>query len=92
MLVHNEDTRVAEFEIEPKTEGEAHYHTSVSEYCVCSRGQFQVKTSGSSAHSFRPGERTKIQAGVTHQIINTGTVPCRYLVVQYGGAYDFVTV
>jgi len=37
-----------------------------------------------------PGGKVVIPAGVEHQLINTGSEPGRYLVVQYGGAYDFI--
>jgi mannose-6-phosphate isomerase-like protein (cupin superfamily) len=43
-----------------------------------------------SSHSLSPGGKMLIPAGMKHQIINTGIEPSRYLVVQYGGAYDFI--
>lgn len=91
-LVHTESARVAEFELAPETEGESHYHSSASEHCVCLQGQLQVKIRGGSTHLLQPGGRLEIPAGVRHQVINIGAVPCQYMVVQCGGAYDFIAV
>jgi len=90
-LIHSAETRVAEFEIGPQTEGEVHYHSEVSEHCICLRGQLQVTLGADSVCLLKPGEKLEIPAGKTHQIINPGEIPGRYLVVQYGGAYDFIT-
>jgi len=90
-LIHTADARVAEFEMGPESEGEAHCHSSVSEHCVCLQGRLQVK-SGGRVHALGPGDRLDIAAGVPHQVINRGRKSCRYLVIQYGGAYDFITV
>ncbi len=90
--IHTKDARVAEFEMQPESEGEVHYHSSVSEHCICLRGQIQIRVNGDAAHSLKPGEKMEIQAGVGHQVINTASVPCQYLVVQFGGAYDFIAM
>ncbi len=91
-LLHTADARVAEFEMGPETEGEVHYHSVVSEHCICLKGQIQIKMDGGSEHSLEPGSKLEIPAGVSHQVINSSANPCQYLVVQYGGAYDFIAV
>jgi len=47
---------------------------------------------GGPVHSLNPGDKLEIPAREYHQVINSGTNPCQYLVIQYGGAYDFITV
>jgi mannose-6-phosphate isomerase-like protein (cupin superfamily) len=91
-LIHTADARVAEYVMGPESGGVVHYHSVVSEHCVCLRGNLQVKVGGGSVHSLRPGDKLEIPAGVSHQIINPGKNSCQYLVVQSGGAYDFITV
>lgn len=91
-LIHTADARVAEFEMEPETEGEVHYHSIASERCICLNGQIQIKMGSGTTHSLKPGGKLEIPAGESHQVINAGTNPCQYLVIQYGGAYDFITV
>lgn len=91
-LIHTAEARVAEFVMGPKTEGESHYHSVAAENCICLEGELQVKISGSPVRSLKPGDKLEIPAGVSHQVINSSTNPCHYLVVQFGGAYDFITV
>ena len=91
-LLHTADARVAEFEMGPETEGEVHYHSVVSEHCICLKGQVRIRIDGSSEHTLEPGSTLEIPAGVTHQVINSDENPCRYLVVQSGGACDFIVV
>lgn len=89
-LVHNGNVRIAEFELAPNSEGEVHSHSFATEQCVCLQGQLRVIISGDSRHSLSPGGKVVIPAGVEHEVINTGSEPGRYLVIQYGGAYDFI--
>ena len=91
-LIHTAEARVAEFVMEPETEGETHYHSVAAENCICLGGVLQVKINGSPVQSLKPGDKLEIPAGVSHQVINTSTKSCQYLVVQFGGAYDFITV
>ena len=89
-LVYTDKVRIAEFELSPNSHGEVHYHSSITEQCVCLQGQLRIMLNGDSRHSLMPGDKLVIPSGVEHQIINTGSEPGRYLVIQYGGAYDFI--
>jgi len=89
-LVHTDNVRIAEFELAPNSQGEVHCHSSATEQCVCLQGQLQVILEGDSRHSLSPGCKFVIPAGIEHQVINTGDEPGRYLVIQYGGTYDFI--
>jgi len=89
-LAHTEQVRVAEFEMAGNTSGDIHYHSLATEHCLCLQGLFQVEIAGRRVASLRPGERFEVPAGVSHRIVNAGQAPCRYLVIQSGGAYDFV--
>jgi mannose-6-phosphate isomerase-like protein (cupin superfamily) len=89
-LVHTKDVRVAELEMAPNSACEAHTHTSATEQCVCLHGQLIITIEGGFEQHLSPGEKIEIPAGAEHQIINPGLDPSRYMVIQYGGAYDFV--
>ncbi len=89
-LVRSPDTRVAEFEMDPGAAGEVHLHTAATECCICLCGRVQIKTGSGTVHALSAGDKVGIAAGESHQVINPGATPSRYLVVQYGGAYDFV--
>jgi mannose-6-phosphate isomerase-like protein (cupin superfamily) len=89
-LVHTDDVRIAEFELAPDSVGEIHSHSYATEQCVCLHGQLQMVLNGEPGPSLSPGGKLVIPAGVEHQVINTGSEPGRYLVIQYGGTYDFI--
>lgn len=89
-LVHTDDVRIAEFELAPDSKGDVHSHSTATEQCVCLQGRLQIVLNGDARYSLSPGDKLVIPAGVEHQVINTGSEPGRYLVIQYGGAYDFI--
>ncbi len=90
LLVDTADARVAEFSLPPGQAGERHYHSNVSEYCYCLEGILSITLEGGPCKTLSQGERQFIPAGIPHQVANTGTIPCRYLVVQGDGAFDFI--
>jgi len=89
-LVHTDNVKIAEFELAPNSAGEVHSHSFATEQCVCLQGQLQIILNGDSRHSLSPGGKLVIPSRVEHQVINTDNESVRYLVVQYGGAYDFI--
>jgi quercetin dioxygenase-like cupin family protein len=89
-LVHTDNVRIAEFELAPDSDGVVHSHSSATEQCICLQGQLQVILNGDSRYSLSPGGKLVIPAGIEHRISNTCSQTGRYLVVQYGGAYDFI--
>ncbi|MCH9699190.1 MAG: cupin domain-containing protein [Gammaproteobacteria bacterium] len=76
----------------PDSIGEKHYHSFVSEYCVCLKGQLRIKLDKETIHSLNSGDTINIPARIPHQLINPGKQICRYMVIQSGGAYDFKTM
>lgn len=90
VLVDTTDVRVAEFSLPPGQEGDGHYHSAVTEHCYCLEGSLAVVLRGGQQRILAPGEKLEIQAEVPHQIINTGTATCRYLVVQAVGEFDYI--
>jgi mannose-6-phosphate isomerase-like protein (cupin superfamily) len=91
-LLETSDVRIAEFEMAPATQGPRHYHSKVSESCICLAGQLLVHSADGSRRMLEPGERMEVPAREIHRLVNAGAEPCRYLVIQYGGTYDFIDV
>ncbi len=91
-LISTVDTRVAECLLETKQSGQWHYHSEVVEYCYCLDGVVVIEQAGKQSHVLKPGENVKIAVGDVHRVCNVGAQPCRYLVVQGVGAYDFLQV
>jgi len=90
LLIDTADARVAECSLPSGQAGERHYHSKVSEYCYCLEGELSVTLEGGPCKTLSQGERQLIPAGVPHQVANNGVIPCRYLVVQGVGAFDFI--
>lgn len=91
-LIHTDNVRVAEFKMIADSIGDRHYHSFVSEYCVCLKGQFQIKMDDGTIHFLSAGDTINIPAKIPHQLINPGKMNCRYMVIQSGGLYDFKTM
>lgn len=90
VLVDTPDVRVAEFSLSPGEAGDSHYHSAVKEYCYCMEGSLAINLQSGPRQNLAPGEKLEIQAGVPHQVVNTGAATCRYLVIQGVGAFDYV--
>lgn len=68
-----------------------HRHTTVKDTTFCLSGLAEVRLYAPDArHRLGPGDRCDVPAGRVHAVRNIGTIPCRLLLVQGGGAYDFL--
>lgn len=90
-LIHTNNVTVAEFEMLPGAIGERHYHSKVSEYCICLIGQLHIKTEDEVVHVLSEGNMITIEANSPNQLLNPTTSVCKYDVIQSGGSYDFIT-
>jgi mannose-6-phosphate isomerase-like protein (cupin superfamily) len=89
-LVNANGVRVAEFAIDPNSDGAWHHHSQVQEHCYCLTGRIVVEFAGKPTVNLAAGERCEIPAGVAHRLRNTENRKCGYLVIQGTGDYDFV--
>lgn len=89
-LVRTGDTRVAAIMLEGGEVSPVHRHTSVTEHVVCLSGQIRLHLGAQERFVvLSPGDRQEITPGVAHNLVNPGTTPAEYLLIQHG-AYDFV--
>ena len=89
-LINENGVRVVEFLLAPESNGVWHHHTNVSEYCYCLVGYLSVEIEESKTVILQPGEKCQIAIGTEHYVLNESRIPCRFLVVQGIGEYDFV--
>ncbi len=70
-----------------------HYHTNVTDSFFCLSGTVHIEE-GSQSRSVRldPGESHRVVARTPHRVTGTHGAPCRFLIVQGVGSYDFVPV
>ena len=85
------DVLVREYTLDP---GEAipwHRHSNVSDYYYGLEGLVLIETRDPAArHQVGVGQSTKVTPPTVHHVSNAGKGPCRFLLVQGVGKYDFV--
>lgn len=85
------DVLVREYTLDP---GEAipwHRHTEVSDYYYGLEGVVVVETRDPAArHEISVGRSAAVTPQTVHRVLNPGRQPCRFLLVQGVGQYDFV--
>lgn len=86
--------QVREFTVAPGEEVPWHYHSEVTDWCYCLEGvvaaQIRDRPADKvSTRRLRPGQSCRIEAGTVHRLTSGSRTPCRYLLVQAGGKYDF---
>ena len=89
--LHGEDMQFVEITLDP---GEAipwHHHSEVADYYYGLEGVVLVETRDPAArHEIRVGQSAKVEPPSAHHVSNPGRSPCRFLLVQAVGKYDFV--
>ncbi len=70
-----------------------HYHTEISDSFVCHEGPMVVETRAP-RHVYRlvPCERCAVPPKTAHYVHGEADGPCKFLIVQGVGVYDFVAV
>ena len=70
-----------------------HYHSEITDSFVCLEGPMVVETRAPRAtHHLAPGERCAVPPNTAHYVHGKDDGPCKFLLVQGVGVYDFVAV
>jgi quercetin dioxygenase-like cupin family protein len=84
------EARVTLMTLAPGQSIPPHSHTAVTDTTFCLSGLAEVTLCDPTEHlRLTPGDRTTVHPGRIHGVANVGTLPCRLLLVQGPGAYDF---
>src|ERR1700752_3451200 len=70
-----------------------HYHSEITDSFVCLEGPMLVETRAP-RHTYRLllGERCTVPAKTAHYVHGEANGPCKFLIVQGVGVYDFVAL
>jgi quercetin dioxygenase-like cupin family protein len=70
-----------------------HYHSEVTDSFVCLEGPMVI-TTRAPRHTYRlePGQRCAVPPKTAHYVEGDGGGPCKFLIIQGVGVYDFVPV
>jgi quercetin dioxygenase-like cupin family protein len=70
-----------------------HYHSEISDSFVCLEGPMVVETRAPRrVYRLLPGERCAVPPKTAHYVRGEADGPCKFLIVQGIGVYDFVPV
>lgn len=87
------DLRVRELALAPGECVPWHYHTRITDTFFCMEGPMLVCTRDPDRqHVLHPGEKLAVEPGKPHRVTGLDDGPCRFMIVQGVGVYDFVPV
>ena len=91
VIAKGADVLVREYVLGPGESIPWHHHTQVTDHYYSLGGKVLVETNAPSArHELIPGESTSVAPPTAHHVSNPYGEPCRFLLIQGVGTYDFV--
>ena len=70
-----------------------HYHSEIADTTVCLDGPMVVETRAPrAAHELMPGQTCTVPPKTAHTVHGKNDGPCRFMIVQGVGVFDFVPV
>jgi len=85
------DMLVREYTLDPGEKIPWHRHSEVSDYYYGLEGRVVVETREPAArHELGAGQAATVTPPTVHQVSNPAKSPCRFLLIQGVGRYDFV--
>jgi len=91
VIVQTADVRVAEFALGPGDGQPWHHHSAITDTFYGLEGLTEIEVREPARRTvLRPGEKFSVPPNTVHRARNAHAAPSRYLLIQGGGAYDFV--
>jgi len=85
------DVLVREYVLSPGESIMWHRHTEVTDYYYSLEGKVLIETRAPAAHyELGPGKSATVMPPTVHHVSNPTGEPCRFLLIQGVGKYDFV--
>lgn len=85
------DVLVREYTLNPGESIPWHHHTGVADFYYGLESKVLVETRNPTArHEVGVGQTAAVTPPTAHHVSNPGTTPCRFLLVQGVGQYDFI--
>ena len=93
IVAEGADLRVSVLTLVAGQEVPWHYHNEVTDSFVCLEGPMVVQTRAPrNTYRLEPGQRCAVPAKTAHQVQGENGGPCKFLIVQGVGVYDFCPV
>jgi len=91
VIAKGADVLVREYVLGPGEFVPWHHHTQVTDHYYCLEGKVLVETRAPATHrELASGGSTTVTPPIAHHVSNVSGEPCRFLLVQGVGEYDFV--
>ena len=85
------DVLVREYTLDAGEKIPWHRHSEVADYYYGLEGKVVIETRAPAArHELGAGQTATVTPSTAHQVSNPATAPCRFLLIQGVGKYDFV--
>lgn len=91
VVAKSDDMLVREYTLDPGDTIPWHRHSQVADYYYGLEGTVVIETRNPAArHELGTGQSASVTPGTVHQVSNSAKSPCRFLLIQGVGKYDFV--
>lgn len=91
VIAKGADVLVREYVLGPGEFIPWHHHTQVTDHYYCLENTVLIETRAPHARrELHPGESAAVTPPTAHHASNPSGVPCRFLLIQGVGEYDFV--
>ncbi|MGE3298708.1 MAG: cupin domain-containing protein [Porticoccaceae bacterium] len=92
ILFQSEAVLVRLMTLAPNEIGQRHYHTCLFETVICTEGMIALHVDERQPAALSEGEQASVSPPQAHHLQNLGREEARYILVQAGGAYDFLPI
>jgi quercetin dioxygenase-like cupin family protein len=91
VIAKGADVLVREYVLDPGQVIPWHHHTQVTDHYYGLEGRVLIETRAPAARrELAPGESAIVTPPTAHHVSNSSGTPCRFLLIQGVGQYDFV--
>jgi quercetin dioxygenase-like cupin family protein len=91
VVAKSADMLVREYTLDPGEFIPWHHHTKVADYYYVLEGKLMVETRNPPARQeVGVGQTATVTPPAPHHVSNPGPAPCRFVLIQGVGQYDFV--
>ena len=90
VLVELPEIVISEITLSQGQEVPWHLHNHITDTFYCLTGCTSIRHAANGRVKLKPGESFAVPSGTPHQVEAFGEEPCRFLIIQGIGEYDFV--
>lgn len=92
VLAEVPDLRILDMALLPGQYVPWHRHPRNADLFIGLEGRFEIRQEPDERIAVGVGQRHEVPVGVAHAVLNAWEAPCRFLVIQGVGLYDYVPV